>query len=251
MIPSLELRHGAAKRLHNLVMLGSAPKQHRLDLAEQLLQETPSEPLGQTLIDFLSTRGACRLGEEPAPTVAGALVEWLGCLQQDALGSGEAVADHLVSRFQSAPPSQRDAWLLAAASMATGKEVKLEELGEALAQIPRDHALARTALYHRARLLLAQQRPEEARVLLDQALGLEPTTLWRSDENKIRFLRAQTATTLDELITDSLQTPIASSYWEGVGRPARELDRNDLERPMLIGAATQVLNRRVGFARAS
>ncbi|MDX1997738.1 MAG: hypothetical protein SF066_08450 [Thermoanaerobaculia bacterium] len=219
---SLTELHPAARRLETLVAIRSQPALRRQELETLLLApsfvDADPRELGQALTDFewLATGRV-----DGAGLPVGDLDTWLTVM------IGSSPVNEVPAELAPAPPAAPLAigfyrkkrtlpWLVAALVTAQGGEAELPELLAAAAAVPDDSPAAVTVGFHRARLLLTRATPEadgDARELLDGLLrrpGLAPAV-----GNRLKFLRAGLAPTLDEFLRFSLVTPVEMGFDDG------------------------------------
>src|SRR5271154_2942609 len=92
-------------------------------------------------------------------------------------------------------------WLTAAIAKSTSKDAAVPELLEAAARLAATSPAYTTVTLHRARLLIALDRQDEARALLDTVLPEVRKSKSDSATNAFLGLRMQTARTLAEFLT--------------------------------------------------
>lgn len=237
-------QHARATRLLGFVRFRLDPERQRRRLATALLEAEASGSLEQEHTDFLRAKGLCGASSVPPAGTVEHLLEWTACL--DAPRTTETWS-HVMSRLEQAPQAFRDVWLLAAASLATGREADIDELLQSLADVPRDRSIAASASYHRARLLVIRGDREAARRALDRELADSARVKRLSDGNRLRLLRAETSMSVREMVGFSIQRPVSNAYYDGIGGPpTRALHPEELERPLVVGATVAVLNRLSG-----
>lgn len=240
----LAAQHARAGRLLSFVRFRLEPETQRRRLATALLDPLPQASLEQEHVDFRRSAGPCRGSTQPLTSAVDHLLEWTACL------SGARTPEtwsHVYGRLQQAPATFRDLWLLAAASLATGTEDEAEALLQSLAAVPRDRAIAASAAYHRARLLVLRGQHGAARQVLDRELGDASRLQRLGDGNRLRFLRAEVSASVREMVGFSVQRPVTNAYYDGVGGPpARAMYPEELEHPLLVGATAALLNRLSG-----
>jgi len=129
------------------------------------------------------------------------LTEWLFAFQ---IKDADAY-DYALSRFRAAGA---DLWLMTALSKADKNSPEIKSLLEAAAKTSRFLPAYPTIAYHKARILVAQNRQAEARKLLDEVLE-SSIELPVSSRNQFLALRLNFAQTMDDFFRDALSLPFA------------------------------------------
>ena len=129
-----------------------------------------------------------------APLRASAtLVDWLITYQSQT----REAATHALDRWRS---THDLIWLVAAIAKASDKDTDAPDLIQAAEQVPTDSPALETLNYHRARLLIALGRSEEARALLDRVLPQLQASGQDSSVNAFHGLRMRSAIDLNEFL---------------------------------------------------
>lgn len=216
--PSLATIHPAAQKLLNYVEGRLHPDQRLHDVAQQLAGHTPSGDIAQDLVDFnwFIRQQVWSSGDVNSPkfddwrkTLAERgllddLTDWVLSFQQQ---SPDALA-HAEERWQA---TKSEAWLVAALSKAKGTDKAAPALESAAAEVRSNSPAYELAVYHRARLLGEQNKPQAARQLLDANLPqFEKGPL--SSFNLLLGQRLVVATDFHQFLQYAPRTPVEYAY---------------------------------------
>lgn len=142
------------------------------------------------------------------------LTDWLFTYQ---INNTEAYL-YSLNRFKQ---SNSDVWLATAISKAVPSSAELNRLFEATAKVGSNSPAFATIAYHRARLLIELNRPDEARKLLDEILN-SALEMPVSSRNQFLDLRLKLALTLDEFLFFAQKKPFAFD-WSGEGKTVEQI----------------------------
>jgi hypothetical protein len=117
--------------------------------------------------------------------------------------------------------NRTDLWLATAISKAEKSSAGLPRLLEAAEKVPSSSPAFPTVAFHRARLLIEQNRTDEARKFLDEVLN-SSVEMPVSSRNQFFDLRMKLAVTLDEFLTFSQKKPFAFDF-DGRGKSLDEI----------------------------
>lgn len=169
------------KALRSDVSQWSILKQDQMNQATEAKANAMAEAFSQTWKDSSAVRSS-------AP-----LVDWLLTFQSPA----PEATEHAQAEWRS---THELYWLVAAISKVTEKNAGAAELVVAAAAVKPDSAAWQSLTYHRARLLLDLDQPEEARALLDAALPKVQAAGMDSSINAFEGLRMLAAASMDEFL---------------------------------------------------
>ena len=179
--------HPAAERLLDHVRAELDPAAKRQELAAVLTRPTLESPLRPVLFDYLwILRGYAETGG-PEPN-DDELTAWL-------------VGGRDVERWRTNPSLPR---LVAAAMRTTNADDLLEAISHVDPGAPGYLSLA----YHRARILVATGRRDDARRELDRLLNEQGSDLAPGDRNRLLSLRARLATSVAEFFRSAQLVPV-------------------------------------------
>ncbi len=201
--------HGPARALQDYVAIHLEPEPQVHVLAGRLTAPSDGVPLGTSLDDY--TRLLDRFVEwnrlEGLHPQDDPLTDWVLTYQ----ATGDEVTAYAVQRWQQ---TRSTAWLIAALSKVGPDHPELAPLLEHAAAIPPEDPGYVTVCHARVALLLALDRRDEARTLLDEALARDD--LPRSARNQLLAQRLQVARVLDEVLRYLPRTPVCvgeDEYW--------------------------------------
>jgi hypothetical protein len=229
--------HASATGLLQLARLRRDPAAVRRELAARLTAPAPEAAAFGSAVFGDYVRLVRQL---PAETLVADddLAAWLQAMTT--LDSREAVIARWRER-QSLP------WLVAALARTDGGEPEAGEIltAAAAAAVPQASPAFLTVAFHRARLLVAAQRHDEARAVLAALPG--PAELSRASSNRLQWLRASLAANLDDYLRLALLPPVAVGYEDVAEATVWEEGFAEYENgaTLLPDAAVMVLNRAV------
>ncbi len=266
--PAQARMHGAIQAELNFVRLRTEPSQRLQEIATALAGPQADPNFGQDLIDltfsldqrFNSTdlRGSYR-SFNPAglvdPTTNGQtymqasdlrkespLIDWLLTFQSPS----EDAHQHALQQWQQ---TKSLPWLTAAMAKSEAEDSTTPALLAAAAELSQSSSAYTTITFHRARLLIALNRRDEARSLLDTVLPEIRKVGSDSATNAYLGLRMETARTLAEFLTDaprkmqeeqSQAANIANCWQQPAGQVSALCSR--LKGPQFDADAAEVLN---------
>ena len=179
--------HPAAERLLDHVRAELDPAARRRELAAALTRPTLEAPLRPVLFDYLWLLRGHTETDGPEPD-GDELSAWL-------------VGGRDVERWRT---TRSLPWLVAAAMRTTNAGDLLEAVSRIDPSSPGYLSLA----YHRARILLATGRRDDARRELDRLLNEQGTDLAPGDRNRLLSLRARLATSVAEFFRSAQLVPL-------------------------------------------
>jgi hypothetical protein len=199
----LAARHESAQHLVAFVRLHLYPEKTLAEVSQALLQPHPGGDLAQHVVDLTSLLDRFT----PAQTESLAktnpdyeLADWILTFQS-------LNETHALERWRA---TGREPWLVAAISAANDAP---EDLMAAAAKLPADHAGFASVRFHRARLLAATGRDEDARRLLD-----EPPRGAISTANASLALRMRLARNFDEFVKYAARVPSSITGYDSNGK---------------------------------
>ncbi len=206
---SLARLHRAAARLLNLTRLRLRPEERLHQLAQAIVKRGAADDFRQSVWDYTVLLDKY-VGEEevkidavPQAIRGDDLTDWILTLQDGSTASG----NHAIERWQA---TRQLPWLVAAMTIANGRETKMNAL-EAAARVDRDSSAFPSVIFHSARLLIEANRVDEARNILDRVLGQDPKGLTPSGLNLLLGERMTLAKTLNEFLRDAQREPAGLS----------------------------------------
>ncbi len=159
------------------------------DLREETRDFTGRESDAPTAADFSAAYAQSSAIRASAP-----LVDWLLTFQSPA----KEAKTHALDKWRS---TRQVYWLLAAITKASGTDAAAADLVKAAQEAKPDSPAWESLTYHRARLLIALGRVEEARALLDQSLPKIRASGRGSSLNAYTGLRMRAAANLNEFFS--------------------------------------------------
>jgi hypothetical protein len=202
--------HPAVEHTLGFVQFRLQPDERMHVLALRVAGEKKSPDLGQDLIDY--TKLLEQTSNRPAPEASGQkaahwtaasddITDWILTAQ-----SPEPEArQHAVQRWRQ---THAASWLVAALGKTDEGDTDLDTLLEAAAVLPENSPAHDSAVYNRARLMLATGLNQEARTLLDTELQRVPQPP-NQTRNLYLGLRWQLALNFDEFVKFAPQVPVA------------------------------------------
>jgi hypothetical protein len=208
---SLVTSHHAATRLLNLVRLRLHPEEKVHELAHSLLMPDASTDFKQDVWDYtvlldkyLETDDDTKRPQLPAGFTGDELTDWVVTFQD----SSPAALAHANERWEKSKSLQ---WLVAAISKATGPQAKVDALLSAAAGVDRTSPAYPTLAFHSVRLLLENDRRNEARTTLDTILSSDRQKISPSALNLFLAQRTVLAQNLDEFLQNAQRVPAGFS----------------------------------------
>ncbi len=231
---SLAEVHGAATGTLSYVRAKRDPVSERRRLEGELLAPEPGADIERIWLDYryLGPGG-------------GAFSEWWGAFAGARPEAAEAALARWLERRELP-------WLVVAAVRSRGDSPHAGRIVDELAKIGADSPAYLTAAYHRARLLVELGQTDCARSLLTH-VSKGPEHLSPADRNRIATLRLRVARNLDELVSLSQLSLVATGWHDHDGGPLiPEPDWFRAPAPgerLLSEQAAAVLNRSVPVER--
>ena len=250
--PALAAVHPASRRLLDFVEVRLHPDERLHEVAQQLSGRTPAGDIAQDLIDFnWLLRKQAYVPDTDLPRSSAwrddlakrglldDLTDWVLTFQQP----GTNAMNHPVERWRA---TKSEAWLIAALSMTQAGDANAPALADAAAAVAPNSPAYEMAVYYRARLLTAQNKPDAARQLLDANLSrFEEGSL--SSFNLLLGERLAVAADFHQFLEFAPRTPVEYSYMDcddcsapatGTG-PAKPLPKR------LEGDSSRIFNQRL------
>ena len=208
---SLATSHHAATRLLNLVRLRLHPEEKVHELARSLLMPDASTDFKQDVWDYtvlldkyLETDDDTKRPQLPAGLTSDELTDWVVTFQD----SSPAALAHANERWEKSKSLQ---WLVAAISKATGPQARVDALLGAAAGVDHTSPAYPTLAFHSVRLLLENDRRNEARTALDKILSSDRQKMSPSALNLFLAQRTALAQNLDEFLQTAQRVPAGFS----------------------------------------
>ena len=189
--------HPAAQRTLGFVEFRLQPEQRMHTLALQISGEQPATDLGQALIDY--TRLLEHRTNDKLP--ADDMTDWILTAKSADLGKSR---EHALARWQQ---THAMPWLVAALLKSTPQDPQVDALLKAAAAVPDSSPAHASASFQRARLLIGQQKFDDARHLLDRELERVPPSP-NQTRNLLLGLRWRVAQNFDEFLKFAPQVPV-------------------------------------------
>jgi hypothetical protein len=193
--------HPAVLRTLGFVEFRLSPEQRMHTLALEISGEQPTADLGQALIDYT------RLLEQKAndKPAADEMTDWILTAKSGDLAKAR---EHALARWQQ---THAMPWLIAALLKSKAQDTQVDALLKAAAAVPDDSPAHASASFQRARLLIGQQKLDDARHLLDRELQRVPAPP-NETRNLYLGLRWRLAQNFDEFLQFAPQVPVDYTY---------------------------------------
>jgi len=215
--------HRPAERLVGYALLELDPIARQRELAASLRAPRLGPPAGDTLFDYLwllrreerrSSSHSWPLGREQLLS-PGRIVTAEEPPEPEEMGAWIIEADPVGHwrRARSLP------WLVAALPFTHPLQPEFGELLAAAERVPPDSPAYLTVAYHRIRLMIAQERFDDARRELDRLLAARDGELSLGDRNRLLVLRTPLATDLGEFLRLAQKVPADVVYEDGSETP--------------------------------
>jgi len=211
--PQCPEMHVAAQRLLNFVDLRLHGDRRFRELSDAIAKKDSSADFSQNLTDYLwllrsnPTRESKETDPEP--------IRWLDAFT---INSPEEQTVS-IARWKA---RHSDEWLVAALAGGDASTKELPQLLDAAEKVPPASSAFATVSFHRARLLGASGRDDDARQALDVLLALGDSTFPQSSRNLLLALRLRLARNLDEFLEFAPRVPAEVDYWGAYTDPSME-----------------------------
>ena len=214
--------HEPARRLRQFIVNKTQPRDVLIAAATDLSSPVHADRFAERLtdLDYISRRIVTSPNEFAPEANDAPLLDWMFTLQAD----GDEALVHALDRWDR---SRQTPWLMTVMVKLPPDHPRQAELLAVASAVPSSAPAYATIAFHTARLLLRSARVTEARVVLDQAIGVP--ALPSSTVNLFKAARLLTARTLNEFLADAAR--------ERVVQPAAD------ERATFVRSVNDVLDR--------
>lgn len=218
----------AAEQMLRYVRLRTRPETTALTIAEELQRPRSSGPVASDFHEyrFLLDRMVGDTVDYTYESIEATtplrqkneMTDWVLTYQ----ASGRGATEHAVERWRAIGS---EAWLMAAVSKIDAGHPAMRDVIDAAGRVAVKSPAFATVAFHRARLLIEDGHPGEARALLDPLLAL---TWPGSTVNLFRAARLRTARSLAEFLADAVRVPVASPDYSGGRELGFDTDSTDV-----------------------
>ena len=208
---SVSASHQAAARLLNLVRLRLRPEENVHEIARVLVKKNGSPDFKQAVLDYTVLLDKL-LGDDnepatrklPAGLRSDELTDWIITFEEPAA----TAAAHSIERWEK---TRALPWLVAALSHTDGQQPKVAALLSAAMGVDHSSPAFPSLAFHSVRLLIATNRGNEARAMLDKILTTDRQQLTPSAVNLLMGQRMTLAQDLDQFLQNAQRVPAGIS----------------------------------------